>query len=314
MGTLRDLVGSTMVDRDSAYVRRMRFHQGWWRAFVLNEEQGPRSGRPAETVCNALPSIPKALGNFLSEAAQAAALKTVEERKSQGGAGLMDVSRLFGNLLSSQPLAFNFFGEFTDGAGSLALATAIFSQFVALDEVTKVCFEFAPGKPSGDNSAYDAAIEYTLNGKKGLVGIECKFTDSFSAEPYDKESYQKLYDASQTFDAAYEMLMAPRFNQLFRNQLLAEGFLKNADYNMVHTWLFCHPMDNAGKNTGDAFEQFIRGNAQTSFQVVTYDRFIAAAQQLDLSWKQREWTMLLWARYCATALSDEAFVEQSASA
>lgn len=99
MGTRKKMVGSTMADSDNAYVRRMRFHQGWWRAFVLNEAQGPRSGRPAETVCNALPSIPKALGNFLSEAAHAAALKTLEERKAQGGAGLMDVSRLFGNLL-----------------------------------------------------------------------------------------------------------------------------------------------------------------------------------------------------------------------
>ena len=62
MGKLRELVGSAMVKDDSAYVRRMRFHQGWWRAFILNEEEGPRSSRPAETVCNSLPSLPKALG------------------------------------------------------------------------------------------------------------------------------------------------------------------------------------------------------------------------------------------------------------
>jgi hypothetical protein len=27
-------------------------------------------------------------------------------------------------------------------------------------------------------------------------------------------------------------------------------------------------------------------------------------QRLDLKWEQREWTMLLWARYCGTILSD----------
>ena len=52
---------------------------------------------------------------------------------------------------------------------------------------------------------------------------------------------------------------------------------------------------------------FLNGGMLThpdSFTIITYSNFIETVQRLDLDRSLREWTMLLWARYCATVLSD----------
>ena len=40
---------------------------------------------------------------------------------------------------------------------------------------------------------------------------------------------------------------------------------------------------------------------------LSWQRCELSTQQLDLIWKRRELSMLLWARYCATILSEQAF-------
>ena len=36
---LQDFIGHSPLN-ESGFKKRMRFHQGWWRAFVLNEDEG----------------------------------------------------------------------------------------------------------------------------------------------------------------------------------------------------------------------------------------------------------------------------------
>jgi hypothetical protein len=58
--------------------------------------------------------------------------------------------------------------------------------------------------------------------------------------------------------------------------------------------------------TGAEFQRMLK-NGDKAFMAITYQAFIEKMQQLGLSWEQRELSMLLWSRYCGTALSEQAF-------
>lgn len=307
MPLLKPLIGTLPVDR-SKFTRRMRFHQGWWRAFVLNLPEGSRPNDANQLVCNAIADGQAHPGNFLTHRV-AAAVDAVLEGRDGASAGIVDERRLRCNLLSSQPLAFNFFGHFVS---DLDLASRVLVPLFGLGaaEVVAIHFEYAPGKPAGDNSAFDVAVEYTRAGRRGLVGVECKYTDTFSPTEYQREAYVQLHQkGSSTFKESYEKLTSSRYNQLFRNQLVGEGLRRGGKFDEVHVRLFCAPGDQEARETGASFADMISSSEAASFGVVTYEEFIATAQRQELSWSDREWTMLLWARYFGIQLSDQAFQE-----
>lgn len=296
------LVGT--IPNETGFRKRARFHQGWWRAFVLNEPEGANPARQEDRVCNTIRAGETSGKNFLSSAS----LQSVEETRLERmdyQAGLFNEDRLFNNLLSSQPLAFNFFGPLKQDS---TLATMVLKPFLPEGSiVTGVFFEFAPKeKYSGDNSAFDVAIEFETGSKKGLLGLECKYTDSFSVKEYSKESYRTIFAASPRFGQPYESFISSRFNQLFRGQLIAESLVQNGKYDFVLTGLFCFQDDVGAIEIGNEFQGMLN-DGKKYFQVITYADFVAALQKLDISWEMREWSMLLWARYCGLKMSDELF-------
>lgn len=299
---LIDLVGKRPIE--TGLIRRARFHQGWWRAFILNEAQGSNPGRKEDSVCNTISSGEISGKNFLTTSAITAIQQTKEERKAYE-AGLFNEDRLFNNLLSSQPLAFNFFGELKQDP---VLARKLFSAFIPeLSKVTNVFFEFAPKeKFTGDNSAFDVAIEFERSGLKGILGLECKYTDSFSKKEYDRETYKSVFLKSGAFSKPYEKYIESRFNQLFRGQLIAEALVQNEKYDVALTGLFCFHEDSEALETGRQFQSMLN-DGNNIFKIITYSDFISALQKLDLTWEQREWSMLLWSRYCGMKLSEGLF-------
>jgi len=70
--------------------------------------------------------------------------------------------------------------------------------------------------------------------------------------------------------------------------------------------LFCHQDDKSALQVGTEFQLMLK-NGNKLFRMITYQDFIEKVQQLDLSWKQRELIMLLWARYCGIQLSEYTF-------
>ena len=81
-----------------------------------------------------------------------------------------------------------------------------------------------------DNSAYDVAFIVRSSNDMGLIGLECKFTDTFSPEKYSKESYKQIYSNSKIFKKPYEGYIVSRYNQLFRNELIAESALQSNNF------------------------------------------------------------------------------------
>ena len=299
---LQKLVGS--IPSESGFKKRMRVHQGWWRAFVLAEVEGPHPLDKDKTVCNTLPKNGKEhYKNFLTPTIIQIVKDTLQTREHQEGPGIIEEERLLGNLLSSQPLCFNFFGEL---AANPSLAFEVLHQFYPeVTEVIGVHFEFAPEQNyTQDNSAFDVAVQVKSGNSSGLIGIECKYTDSFSPTEYDKPVYNVIFQQSKHFKNPYNSYITRQFNQLFRNQLIAEALIQNNEYDFVKTVLFCHHEDQKALQTGNEFQQMLH-DGEEIFRIITYQSFIETVQKLDLSWEQRELSMLLWARYCATQLSKE---------
>lgn len=295
---------------------KFRLHQGWWRAFVLKEKEGQYTykGKNKEIktgyVCNRINDEGFQGLNFLSDQIIKIVSDTLNNRIIESS-GIIDKERLYNNLLSSQPLAFNFMG-FLKANPNLAL------RFIRkiLPEVTQfetIEFEFAP-KESRDHSAFDFAFIVNIENKRGIIGFECKYTDEFSykrpktnsfyGDCNDKnyDSYSKIFNTNiDRFLCNYEDYVSNKyFNQLFRNELLATLF--KSEFDFIKTGLFCHQNDKQTINSGNQFQKMI-GNKTDDFIILTYQKYFEILQQLDLTWEEREFTMLLWARYCGLQLS-----------
>jgi hypothetical protein len=287
------------LPNEVGFRKQMRIHQAWWRACVLAEKPGFHPYRNREKIGSTILDGDRTGKNFLSENILNSVKKTIEER-DVFGAGMLAEDRLFNNLLSSQPLCFNFFGELMMDSG---LALQILRCFYPnLTGVTRVIFEFAPKENyTKDNSAFDVAFEVMQNDKLGLIGLECKYTDSFSHKEYDKEEYRSIFQESTNFSDEYDTYKSTRYNQLFRNQLIAEALKQNQRYEFVYTGLFCHHEDVQALKIGVDFRKMLV--VKTSFQVITYKEYIEKVMQLPLRWEIRELIMMLWVRYCGMQLS-----------
>lgn len=300
---LKTLFGT--IPNDKGIKRRLRIHQGWWRMSVLIEKAGKHPIDIEGNVCNTIYNGIINKKNFLTENSIAAVERTLKDRRDED-AGLMEQERLFNNLLSSQPLCFNFFGELMiDCKFGLQVLQIWFPE---ITELKRAIFEFAPKERfTKDNSAFDIAFEVMKNDQLGLIGLECKYTDTFSSTEYDKPAYEEIYSKSNAFLSEYKVLKNGRYNQLFRNQLIAEALIQNKKYDFVKTGLFCYNDDESAIDTANEFKKKLV-NSQ-NFRIITYSNYIEKIQQLNLNWKQREWTMLLWARYCALVLSNYLSIE-----
>ncbi len=301
------------IPKESGLTRKMRVHQGWWRMNVLDEEPGPHPITTDQKVCNVISQGKETGRNFLTPNSFRAAKETVENRTKENS-GIIEEVRLYNNLLSSQPLSFNFFGElFSDEIFGLAVLKTFYSD---LTKLNRVRFEYSPEENyTNDSSAFDIAFEVEAGDKKGLIGWECKYTDTFSFKPsksdtfYGEEgnknyaTYFDIYSRSNAkFIKPYEDYVKSKdFNQLFRNQLIAESILLNNKFDFVRTGLFYYQDDESAKAISDEFKSML--TEKDSFKAITYKNYIENIQRLDLTWDQREWTMLLWARYCGLQLS-----------
>jgi hypothetical protein len=249
--------------------------------------------------------------NFLADAAWEAFQATKQERRHHAP-GLFNEDRLVNNLLSSQPLCFNFFGELKEDK---EFARIVLQNWIPdVREVTAVLFEFAPSENYiEDHTAFDVAVQYlTTDERKGLFGLECKYTDSFSAKEYDTAAYRSVFEERRgSFRRDYLDYIGNRYNQLFRNQLIAESLILHRQYDVVTTGLFCHQDDKSAMGIGGEFRGMLF-DGSSRFRIITYMDFISSLQRMDISAERREWTALLWARYGALALSEAAFRSYSA--
>jgi len=178
------------VPKESGFKAAMRKHQGWWRTSVINLPEGKyynRKTKKQEPVCNRITGgeTDTHKKNFLSTDISTEVVRA-QEKQLRDGKGIMEADRLYNNLLSSQPLAFNFFGFFNAFPD---VAKGFLQTFRAdIISVDDIVFEYAP-ETSGDSSAFDFGFIVRTETEKGFIGFECKYTDTFSYQRTDTKVY-----------------------------------------------------------------------------------------------------------------------------
>jgi hypothetical protein len=210
-----------------------------------------------------MPFAQETLANYLTPTIRKVVEREVlDPRRSKGK--LFGRPRIFNNLLSSQPLCFNLFGE---SAEDLTLATSLFHDLTggAVHRVTAVEFEFSPGRGdpryTGDLSASDVFIRYdTRSGGRGFIGIEVKYHEGLQdKEAKHRPRYDEVAAQMGVFRAdRLDDLKRRPLEQIWRDHLLA-GALKAVDGYDEGLFVFLYP----------------EGNTRCSEAVVAYERCLS---------------------------------------
>lgn len=180
--------------------------------------------------------------NFLTKDAFEYAKYRAENRKEYE---TIEEDRLFNNLLSSQPMAFNLFCPLRKMLEeSRKIATKVIKAALpeySIHEVTKVDLEFIPKnykELTGDKSAMDAIIEFVdMDGCDGFIAIETKYSENLGTNvAYKIDENGKKMPRSQSVNAIRELQCFTHdteksimdgntpLTQIYRNFLLSEMY------------------------------------------------------------------------------------------
>jgi hypothetical protein len=173
-----------------------------------------------------MPEARDELPGYLSDTIRKVVRREVEDPIRSKGK-LFGWPRIFNNLLSSQPLCFNLFGELAE---DLALATAVFRKLTGgrIRVVKEVGFEVSPGRGderyTGDRSAFDVYIRFEgPGGKAGFAGIEVKYHENLNDPAANlRDRYDEVAGEMRCFDAErMPDLKRQPLQQIWRDHLLA---------------------------------------------------------------------------------------------
>lgn len=212
------LAGHALIRGDRPWQAELRLRQSRWR-----EQLGLAAGIHGEIPLGSKLPDNDRLSNFLTPRIA----DIVEQARKQPGA-LITAPRIYTNMLSSQPLAFNLFGEL---AADLELATAVGRRLWPdlLDRVDDVSFEWSPGRGDprylDNRSAFDVAfVGRSADGVRACVGIEVKYHEDMTQDPGSAANprYGEVARASGVFrDPDEPALRARTLKQVWFDHLLA---------------------------------------------------------------------------------------------
>ena len=180
--------------------------------------------------------------NFLTEHAFNHAKDRVEHKENYE---TIESDRLFNNLLSSQPMAFNLFCPLRQmREKSPETATKVIKAALPnypIHKVTEVALEFIPAnheKLTGDKSAMDAIIRFEdEQGKGGFIAVETKYSENLGTNvAYDRDENGKKIPRAKSIEAVKQLqcftpdveksIMGGNtpLTQIYRNFLLSEMY------------------------------------------------------------------------------------------
>ena len=270
--TLDELAAKYQVLENSdkwEFQRRARVLQSMWRkdrGFPCGEYRGRPLGSLLE-----MPWAEYTLSNYSTVTVQKVIINEVlDKTKSRGK--LYGRPRIFNNLLSSQPLAFNLFGELQQ---DLSLATSVFRTLSngRITDITSVEFEWSPGRRDpkflGDRSAFDVFVTYmTPGGQTGFAGIEVKYHENLlgKASPHH-ERLDQAADGMGCFKADRRSLLKKQpLQQIWRDHLLAGSLLASKRFHDGF-FVFLYPEGN------ELCDRAIRDYEQCLSATSTFERW-----------------------------------------
>lgn len=230
----------------AGFKRRARVLQSMWRE-GQGYPMGKHRGRPLGSRLP-MPWAEETLANYLTSTIRQVVRNEVLNQEP-GAERLFQTPRIFDNLLSSQPLCFNLFGELQKDP---ALATAVMRTLVPerVARVTRIGFEYSPGRGdpryTGDKSAFDVFVAFqTPAGGKGFAGIEVKYSETLGgAASNHRRRYDEVAASMGCFrpERLHELRSQP-LHQIWRDHLLAGSLLREGDYEDGF-FVFLYPDEN----------------------------------------------------------------------
>lgn len=284
------------VKSDNPFQRTVRLRQALWR-----EKQGYpvglHRGVPLGTRLQ-MPDAKQQLWNYLTtNIREVFRAEVLGARRGDGK--LFGEPRIFDDLLSSQPLCFNLFGELKR---DLSLASRVLGR-LGTDKIKTVYwieFEHSPGRRdpryTADRSAFDVYVEYeTVDGKKGFRGIEVKYHEDLNdALAPHRERYDQVALGMGCFHASRlaDLRLKP-INQLWRDHMLA-GSMILADGWKEGMFVVLYPAENTHAAAAIRKYQACLADAST-FASWTLESFVSALEAADAG----SWVQELSGRYLA---------------
>jgi hypothetical protein len=218
---------------------------------------------------------------------------------------LIKEDRMWENLLSSQPMCFNLFGEMHF---DLKLATKFFNKLFPdrVQTVTEVLFEHSVGRGNkdftGDHSAFDVFVEYTNNNKKGFIGIEVKYAESLKEETektaqatFEKHEveYTRLTSSNIFHIGAIDSLKKTPLSQIWRDHLLSISTIQIYDEGF---FVFLFPSKNKQCQSGvNEYKKLLLSDIET--ETGFYPRHLEDFISVLDSMVKDDWTNELKQRY-----------------
>jgi hypothetical protein len=254
-----------VAPNDNQFTARMRFHQSWYRHYVLNLSPGENPAARGQTYGNMLRNEDGSAGrNFLT-----CEIYELAEKRMRDKTGTVERERLRRNMLSSQPMCFNLFGP---AAIDLSLGTQLFRELPGLPsgiQIKMIAFEFAPDRTThlDYKTAFDALVDYVRpDGSRGFIGIETKLTEPFSQTSYDfGPRYSRWKETpGWLWKRGSEVAFGDkRLNQIWRNHLLAFAHLhqRNSVYSEGYCAVVYHENDTACKEALRRYQDYLREEA-----------------------------------------------------
>ena len=268
------------------YQWKLRLLQSLWReerGFPIGEYRGQPSGNRL-----AMPEAKKTLNNYLTQTIREVVRWEVEGPKRRGKS--FQPPRIYDNLLSSQPLCFNLFGEL---AKDRALASQVLSDIskVQVAQVTAIEFEWSPGRGDPrytcDKTAFDVYVTYqNAKGQCGFLGIEVKYHENLKdSKNYYRPRYDEIAAEMGCFHKEHldTLRQAGPLQQMWRDHLLMGAHRKEDGFADACS-VFLYPEVNTACEEAVADYRHCLSDART-FEAWTLEAFVACLRQhTDAAW------------------------------
>ena len=282
------------VKSDNVFQRRARLMQALWRerqALPIGLHRGAPLGSRL-----AMPWAEETLGNSLTDTVRRVVRREVVDAPP-GQGQLYGRPRIFADLLSSQPLCFNLFGELAE---DLPLASRVFARLMPgrVERVESVGFEYSPGRGdaryTGDKSAFDVFVRFAGPTGPGFVGVEVKYHEALGdAAARHRPRYEALAAAMGCFRAeSRDALRAKPLQQIWRDHLLAGAMLEVDDW-ADGCFVFLYPRENTRcAKAVHAYRGCLRD--ERTFAEWTLEDVVAALRaETDARWVEAVWERYL---------------------
>ena len=280
----------------SGFLEKARMHQSVYRANILKV--------PCEKYGNYLLKEDALKGlNFYKDFGIFDAVKQRYPKYNKG---------LYSNMLRSEHIPFNLFIPLRSDPeyGVKVFNESMDGQIKSIDRIE---IEYAPPNIErylNDKTSFDCYIEYThIDGSKGIIGIEVKFTEhEYKLKPDSTEEkrvknknsiYYRISNVCNLYKPeAINLLPEDRFRQVWRNQLLGESILINDSDRFRHfTSITIFPEGNT--HFRDVSKEYLSllNTKEKKFIAITFEQFFDSCKRICPDDRYLNWINYLEDRY-----------------